>query len=92
MPIIQAIDRRLRDGAWLMIRGYQIILSPWIGMHCRYQPTCSVYAQEAIQRFGLVKGGWLALKRLASCHPWGGQGYDPVPPDGADPQNCCHRP
>lgn len=67
----------------LPVRLYRLLLSPWLGNSCRYQPTCSVYALEALERHGAVKGGWLAAKRLASCHPWGGHGYDPVP--GADP-------
>ncbi len=46
---------------------------------CRYQPTCSKYTLDALQKYGIFKGGWLALKRILSCHPWGGSGYDPVP-------------
>lgn len=63
----------------LLIRIYQYILSPWLGGQCRYQPTCSVYGIEAIRKHGPFRGGWLALKRVLSCHPWGGSGYDPVP-------------
>jgi uncharacterized protein len=66
------------------VHAYRLLLSPWIGNGCRYQPTCSVYALDALERHGAVKGGWLATRRLCSCHPWGGQGYDPVP--GADPE------
>lgn len=72
--------------AWavsLPVRAYRLLLSPWVGHGCRYQPTCSAYALEALTLHGAVKGSWLAAKRIASCHPWGGQGYDPVP--GADP-------
>ena len=73
----------------LPVRLYRLVLSPWLGNGCRYQPTCSVYALEALERHGALKGGWLAAKRLASCHPWGGHGYDPVP--GADPAHeACH--
>jgi putative membrane protein insertion efficiency factor len=61
------------------IRLYQLTLSPWLGRQCRYQPTCSVYAAEAIERFGARRGAWLAAKRLGRCHPWGHSGYDPVP-------------
>jgi uncharacterized protein len=61
------------------IKLYRLTLSPWLGRQCRYVPTCSVYAEEAIERFGPWRGSWLALKRLGSCHPWGGSGYDPVP-------------
>lgn len=62
-----------------LIRIYQLTLSPWIGQNCRYLPTCSAYADEAIARHGAMRGGWLALRRLSRCHPWGGSGLDPVP-------------
>ena len=66
------------------IKAYRLTLSPWLGRQCRYLPTCSVYAEEAVQRFGAWRGGWLAVKRLGRCHPWGSSGYDPVPePDDA---------
>ena len=74
--------------AWVLslpIRAYRVVLSPWVGHGCRYQPTCSVYALEALERHGAFKGGYLAAKRILSCHPLGGQGYDPVP--GADPDH-----
>jgi uncharacterized protein len=58
---------------------YQKAIPPYLPTACRYTPTCSHYSQEAIQRHGLLKGSWLGVKRLARCHPWGGQGYDPVP-------------
>ena len=63
----------------LLIRIYQYTLSPYIGHACRYTPTCSVYSVEAIKKYGPFKGGWMALKRVLSCNPWGGSGYDPVP-------------
>ncbi len=63
----------------LLIRVYQYTLSPYIGRSCRYTPTCSVYSVEAIKKYGPFKGGWMALKRVLSCNPWGGSGYDPVP-------------
>ena len=62
-----------------MIRLYQVTLSPFIGRACRYTPTCSNYGIEAIRKPGPFKGSWLTLKRVLSCHPWGGSGYDPVP-------------
>ncbi len=62
-----------------LISLYQHVLSPYMPGACRYTPTCSHYAQDAIGRHGLVRGGWLATRRLARCHPWGGSGYDPVP-------------
>ena len=67
---------------WLptkLIRLYQITLSPYMGRQCRYTPTCSNYALEALQKHGLLRGGWLAVKRILRCAPWGGSGYDPVP-------------
>jgi hypothetical protein len=62
-----------------LVRAYQLMLSPWLGKHCRHVPTCSQYAADAIRRFGPLEGAWLAAKRLARCHPWGTAGYDPVP-------------
>jgi putative membrane protein insertion efficiency factor len=62
-----------------LIRIYQYALSPLLPMSCRYHPTCSAYGIEAIGKYGAFKGGWLTLKRIASCHPWGGHGHDPVP-------------
>ena len=63
----------------LLIKIYQYTLSPLIGRNCRYTPTCSNYGIEAIRKYGAIKGGWLTIKRVASCNPWGGSGYDPVP-------------
>ncbi len=62
-----------------LIRFYQLFISPIFPSACRYQPTCSVYAYEAIETHGVLKGGWLGLRRISRCHPWGGSGYDPVP-------------
>lgn len=61
------------------VRVYQLCLSPWLGMRCRYLPSCSAYAVEAVERFGVLRGTRLAAGRLLRCHPWGGSGYDPVP-------------
>ncbi len=63
----------------LPIRFYQLFISPLTPASCRFTPTCSQYAFEAIKKHGPFKGGWLALKRILRCHPWGGSGYDPVP-------------
>ena len=63
----------------LVVRGYQGGISPFLPPSCRYTPTCSAYAVEALQRHGATRGSWLTLRRLARCHPWGGHGYDPVP-------------
>jgi len=62
-----------------MVRLYQWGPSRMMGPSCRYLPTCSAYAIEALERHGAIRGGWLAVKRLLRCHPWGGHGYDPVP-------------
>ena len=63
----------------LPVRLYRATLSPLVGHSCRFQPTCSTYALEALERHGALRGGWLAARRLARCHPLGGAGYDPVP-------------
>lgn len=62
-----------------LVRFYQYGISPFTPASCRFEPTCSQYAIEAIQTHGLRQGGWLALKRIGRCHPWGASGYDPVP-------------
>jgi putative membrane protein insertion efficiency factor len=63
-----------------LIRLYRLTISPWMPPVCRFTPTCSAYALEAVERHGGVRGGWLAARRLMRCRPWGGSGYDPVPP------------
>lgn len=63
----------------LLVRGYQLLISPLLPATCRYSPSCSQYTLEALKKHGLFKGGWLSLKRIVSCNPWGGKGYDPVP-------------
>ncbi|MEE2981155.1 MAG: membrane protein insertion efficiency factor YidD [Pseudomonadota bacterium] len=62
-----------------LIRLYQLAVSPYLPMSCRYQPTCSSYARQTLQHFGPVTGSWMALCRIARCHPWSRHGYDPVP-------------
>ncbi|WNJ19407.1 membrane protein insertion efficiency factor YidD [Pontibacter sp. G13] len=76
MGIIKRIISLLFLG---IIRFYQYAISPLFPPTCRYTPTCSHYAAEAIRKHGPFRGGWLAIKRISSCHPWGGSGYDPVP-------------
>jgi len=63
----------------LLVRFYQTAISPFTPSTCRYSPTCSNYTIEALQKHGLFVGGWLSLKRIVSCNPWGGSGYDPIP-------------
>lgn len=63
----------------VVVKFYQLCISPFTPPSCRYTPTCSQYAVEALRRYGPIKGLWLTIKRLARCHPWGGSGYDPVP-------------
>ena len=77
--------------AWIFslpVRAYRLIGSPWVGHNCRFQPTCSAYAMEALEKHGGLKGGWLALKRITRCHPWGGTGYDPVPEREQSGKGC----
>ena len=64
-----------------LIRAYQLTLSPLLGPRCRFYPSCSQYAMEAVGQYGALRGSWLALRRLARCHPWHAGGYDPVPHD-----------
>ncbi len=73
----------------LPVRAYRLLLSPWVGHGCRYQPTCSAYALEALERHGAIRGSVLAARRVLSCHPAGGQGYDPVP--GADAEHDAEK-
>lgn len=70
-----------------LIRGYQLVIAPVLGPRCRYWPSCSVYAAEAIESHGPLRGTLLATRRLLRCHPWGGSGYDPVPHAGSTA--CC---
>lgn len=63
-----------------LVRGYQLAISPLLGSTCRFQPTCSHYMIESLRRHGPARGLWLGLRRIGRCHPWGGHGYDPVPP------------
>ena len=62
-----------------LVKLYQYTISPLLGSNCRYSPTCSSYTVQAIQEWGLIKGTWLGIKRISRCHPWGSEGYDPVP-------------
>ena len=62
------------------VQAYRLLLSPWLGSACRFEPTCSAYALEALKRHGAARGGYLTLRRLVRCHPWCVGGHDPVPP------------
>jgi putative membrane protein insertion efficiency factor len=76
----------------LPIKAYRLILSPWVGHNCRFQPTCSCYALEALEQHGAARGGYLAVRRLARCHPLGSSGYDPVPPVSVSPKTTSVSP
>ncbi len=66
----------------LPVRAYRLLLSPWVGRNCRFMPTCSEYALEALEKHGAWRGSWLTIRRLSRCRPGGGDGYDPVPERG----------
>jgi uncharacterized protein len=88
-PIAKLIAYFLRA----FVRGYQLLISPILAGSCRYHPTCSGYALDALDVHGPARGSWLALKRILRCHPWGGSGYDPVPESGlssSDPHLHIH--
>ena len=90
-PVIASLPQRV---ALALIRAYQLVISPLFAGSCRFVPSCSHYAAEAVTRFGAIRGGWLAVRRLSRCHPFGGEGFDPVPPSPApatDPglAECC---
>ncbi len=76
----------MRLVAEILIRLYQGMISPLIGPACRFHPSCSQYALEAVRRFGIVRGSWLAVCRIGRCHPWHPGGFDPVPPDDGPPR------
>jgi len=79
MKMLFVINTILKKILILPIRAYQLLLSPLLGKNCRYTPTCSHYTIEAINEWGALKGSWLGIRRIVSCNPWGGSGYDPVP-------------
>lgn len=74
-----SLSRLVRHIFLLPVYFYRACISPMLPPACRYVPTCSQYAVEAVMKHGILRGGWLALKRILRCHPWGGSGYDPVP-------------
>ncbi len=86
--------RFIKTGALIGIvpvRLYQWFVSPLLPPSCRYEPTCSAYAVEALQRHGLIRGAYLTTRRLLHCHPWGGSGYDPVPAQDSTHEDCKHH-
>lgn len=91
--IVLAMRRASVGLAVGLLRGYQNIVSPWLGPRCRFHPSCSHYACEALERHGMFRGSWLTLRRLGRCHPFGGGGFDPVPaadsPAAIGPSGSC---
>lgn len=79
MKAVRFIAGLPRLAAVILIRGYQVLISPLFPPSCRFTPTCSAYAITSIERYGFFKGGWMAAKRIGRCHPWNPGGYDPVP-------------
>ncbi len=82
--MLNALGRLLAWPLLLLVRIYSFVISPLLGVNCRYQPTCSEYAIEALRLHGAFRGTALAARRIARCHPWGESAYDPVPPTGAN--------
>lgn len=77
--MLKLLSRLLAWPMLFLVQVYRYTISPWLGANCRYEPTCSAYAVEALQKHGGFRGAALAARRIARCHPWGGSGYDPVP-------------
>lgn len=84
--MLKAIARVLAWPLLALVWLYRLAISPWLGNNCRYAPSCSEYALEALRKHGAFRGTWLAARRIGRCHPWGGSGYDPVPGDKEDEQ------
>ena len=78
--MIDAIGRLLARPLLGLVWVYRRLVSPLFGANCRFEPSCSAYADQALREYGAFRGGWLAMRRIGRCHPWGGSGYDPVPP------------
>ena len=80
------IRKEIRQLCLAPIKGYQLLISPLLGNQCRFYPTCSCYAIESVERYGVVRGGYFTLRRLIKCHPFHAGGYDPVPPLDQKPE------
>ena len=94
MILIKYINKLFKLLLIIPIRIYQKLLSPLLGSNCRYTPTCSHYTVDAIEEWGALKGGYMGIKRILSCNPWGGSGYDPVPKNPnkhIHDENCDHK-
>lgn len=77
--MLDALGKLLAWPLLALVWLYRMLVSPWLGANCRFEPTCSQYALQALREHGAFRGSWLAAKRIGRCHPWGGTGYDPVP-------------
>ena len=77
--VFGALDRLFQLALVMLVQGYRVTLAAVLGGRCRYHPSCSVYALQALQTHGGLRGAWLAIRRVSRCHPWGGAGYDPPP-------------
>lgn len=87
-PVARTVAKAATAMLRALVRGYQLLVSPILGHNCRYLPSCSSYAMEALERFGAARGSWLAAKRVCRCHPWGGHGLDPVPQLETEPRHA----
>ena len=86
--MVNALSRLLAWPLLALVGLYRLVISPWLGNNCRFEPSCSAYTLKALREHGAFRGSWLAVRRIGRCHPWGGSGYDPVPQDpDTEPDN-----
>ena len=78
--VSNVVSKLPQRGLIVLVKGYRLLLSPWLGSGCRFEPTCSTYSLQALQQHGAARGSYLTLRRLARCQPWCNGGHDPVPP------------
>lgn len=83
--MLQVLGRLLAWPLLGLVALYRVAISPWLGANCRFEPSCSEYAMQALRVHGAFRGTWLTIRRIGRCHPWGGSGYDPVPEKEQDP-------